>query len=196
MLDRRKFIAGAAAATAMSGVGLGASATTAESSYLELGGPQIAPELMPQVVRVKRDFVPGSIIVVSSRYHLYFITKTGQAIRYGVAVGRGELVFRGEAMVGRKVEWPSWKPTPAMIERNPAAYARYAEGMPGGPNNPLGARALYLFQNGHDTAVRIHGTIEPQSIGQSVSNGCIRMVNEHVIDLYNRVALGAPVSVY
>jgi lipoprotein-anchoring transpeptidase ErfK/SrfK len=84
-----------------------------------------------------------------------------------------------------------------MVERNPGAYAKYAEkGMEGGPKNPLGARAIYLFQNGHDTAVRIHGTIEPNSIGTSVSNGCLRMVNPHVIDLYARVQLGALVTVY
>ena len=83
-----------------------------------------------------------------------------------------------------------------MIARNPGAYAKYADGMPGGPKNPLGARAIYLFQDGRDTAIRIHGTIEPNSIGKSVSNGCLRMVNAHVIDLYDRVALGAPVMVY
>ena len=83
-----------------------------------------------------------------------------------------------------------------MIARNPAAYAKYADGMPGGPKNPLGARAIYLYQDGHDTAIRIHGTVEPNSIGRSVSNGCLRMVNDHVIDLYNRVELGAPVMVY
>jgi lipoprotein-anchoring transpeptidase ErfK/SrfK len=83
-----------------------------------------------------------------------------------------------------------------MIQRDPASYAKYADGMPGGPNNPLGARALYLFQNGYDTFYRIHGTTAPETIGQSVSNGCIRMLNDHVIDLYNRVPIGAHVWVY
>ena len=157
----------------------------------------IAPEFYPVAVTVKRSFEPGSIIVVSSKHFLYFITRKGHAIRYGVAVGKAELVFRGLAQVGEKVEWPRWKPTPEMVERNPAAYARYAEkGMEGGPKNPLGARAIYLHQNGIDTAIRIHGTIEPDSIGHSVSNGCIRMVNAHVVDLYQRVALGAAVTVY
>ncbi|MGB3178690.1 MAG: L,D-transpeptidase [Albidovulum sp.] len=158
-------------------------------------GLTIAPEFYPAVVRVKRSFEPGSIHVVSSQHYLYLITSRGQAIRYGVAVGRAELAFRGAAEVGRKAEWPSWKPTPEMLERNPA-YARYADGMPGGPKNPLGARAIYLYQNGRDTAIRIHGTTEPNSIGRSVSNGCLRMVNDHVIDLYERVELGASVSVY
>ncbi len=158
---------------------------------------KIAPEFYPVAVTVKRTFVPGTIIVLSSKYFLYFITRKGHAIRYGVAVGKAELVFRGRATVGEKAEWPSWKPTPEMVERNPAAYAKYAEtGMEGGPRNPLGARAIYLYQNGIDTAIRIHGTIEPNSIGYSVSNGCIRMVNAHVIDLYRRVALGAEVTVY
>ncbi len=160
-------------------------------------GLTIAEELYPAVVPVKRSFPVGSIIVISSKHFLYFIARPGTAIRYGVAVGRAELVFRGEATVSVKKEWPTWKPTPEMVERSPEHYAKWAdEAMPGGPGNPLGARAMYLFQGTTDTAVRIHGTVEPNSIGTSVSNGCLRMVNEHVIDLYSRVALGAPVTVY
>ncbi len=160
-------------------------------------GLKIAPQYYPVSVSVRRDLEPGSIIVLSNQHFLYYILEPGVALRYGVAVGKAELVFRGEAVVGKKVEWPSWKPTPEMIERNPAAYAKYAEkGMEGGPKNPLGARAIYLFQDGRDTAIRIHGTIEPNSIGHSVSNGCLRMVNEHVIDLYNRVQMGAKVTVF
>lgn len=195
MLHRRGFLAGATSLAALAAFprpGLAA----AKPVYLDVGGPQIAPELMPQIVRVKRDFAPGSIIIVSARHYLYFFTEKGEAIRYGVAVGKAELVFRGQAVIGEMKEWPSWKPTDEMIARNPAAYAKYADGMPGGPKNPLGARAMYLHQDGRDTAIRIHGTIEPLSIGKSVSNGCIRMVNEHVIDLYNRVGLGTPVTVY
>jgi lipoprotein-anchoring transpeptidase ErfK/SrfK len=167
------------------------------SAETPLPGVTIAPELWPVLVRVKPEFAPGSIIVLSSKYFLYYITRKGHAIRYGVAVGKAELQFRGVAEVGAKTEWPSWKPTPEMVERNPKAYAKYAEkGMPGGPGNPLGARAIYLYQNGFDTAVRIHGTVEPNSIGRSVSNGCIRMLNEHVTDLYARVELGVPVTVF
>jgi lipoprotein-anchoring transpeptidase ErfK/SrfK len=161
-----------------------------------LEGVSIAPEFYPTILPVKREFVPGSIIVISSQHFLYYIARKGVAIRYGVAVGKAELVFRGECVVGKKVEWPSWKPTPEMIERNPKAYKKYEDGMPGGPTNPLGARAMYLFQDGRDTAIRIHGTTEPNSIGHSVSNGCLRMVNDHAIDLYNRVEMGAPVTVY
>jgi lipoprotein-anchoring transpeptidase ErfK/SrfK len=145
---------------------------------------------------VKREFAPGSIHVLSNVHYLYYIVEPRKAIRYGVAVGKAELVFRGEAVVRKKVEWPSWTPTPEMIQRSPEHYKKYEEGMPGGPGNPLGARALYLFQGDRDTAIRIHGTIEPNSIGHSVSNGCLRMVNEHVIDLYNRVTVGTPVTVY
>lgn len=198
MIDRRSLMQGAAAA-AMLGLARPAEAIPAVEPpppSAPIPGLTLAPELYPTVVTVRRDLVPGSIHVLSSKHYLYYIVRKGVAIRYGVAVGKAELVFRGAAEVGKKVEWPSWKPTPEMVARNPGAYAKYADGMPGGPRNPLGARAIYLFQDGHDTAIRIHGTIEPNSIGKSVSNGCLRMVNDHVIDLYNRVELGAPVVVY
>lgn len=198
MLTRRQF-AQSAAAFGLTLVAAPALALRTEDIVLPpapIPGVGIAPELYPTIVSVKSEFEPGSIHVLSSRYFLYYIARKGVAIRYGVAVGKAELVFRGACIVGRKAEWPSWTPTPEMIERNPAAYAKYADGMPGGPKNPLGARAIYLYQDGRDTAIRIHGTIEPNSIGKSVSNGCLRMVNDHVIDLYDRVAIGAPVIVY
>ena len=197
MIDRRSLIATAAAA-AVAGAAPAHAFGKPDIALppAPLPGLKIAPELYPTLVRVKRSFEPGSIHVISSQHFLYYIVKPRFAIRYGVAVGKAELVYRGEAVVGRKVEWPSWKPTPEMIERDPAAYEKYADGMPGGPENPLGARALYLYHDGIDTAIRIHGTTQPNSIGRSVSNGCLRMVNDHVIDLYNRVALGTPVTVY
>lgn len=157
----------------------------------------IGAQYYPTEVAVKPELAVGSIIVVSDKFFLYHIIAPGRAMRYGVAVGRSELQFRGAAVVGRKVEWPNWKPTPEMVARSPSHYAKYAEnGMPGGPGNPLGARAMYLFQNGHDTAIRIHGTVEPSSIGHAVSNGCLRMVNDHVIALYAQVPVGTPVMVY
>ncbi|MFT3687861.1 L,D-transpeptidase [Paenirhodobacter sp.] len=156
----------------------------------------IAKRYYPTEVNVRPDLKVGSIIIVSDKYFLYHIIAPGKAMRYGVAVGRDELKFRGQAVVARKVRWPSWTPTPEMIERNPKAYKKYADGMPGGPGNPLGARALYLFQDGRDTAIRIHGTTEPSSIGRAVSNGCLRMVNDHVIALFNAVPIGTPVTVY
>jgi lipoprotein-anchoring transpeptidase ErfK/SrfK len=155
---------------------------------------QLPENLRPVTVRVKSQFQPGQIVVLTASHYLYLVTKPGEARRFGVGVGKEGLNFRGEAVIGRKAEWPSWRPTPEMIERNPR-YARFADGMPGGPQNPLGARALYLYQNGHDTAFRIHGTTEPGSIGRSVSNGCIRMLNENVTELYELVPIGTRVTV-
>ena len=186
MLTRRHFIATAAAACA-AGPGL---AQTPEEFVL----PE---EFLPRYVRVKTDYAPGQIMIVPQTRFLYLITDKNKAIRYAVGVGKAGLDFKGTALIQAKKEWPSWRPTDEMIERQPELYAKYEEeGMPGGPNNPLGARALYLFQNGYDTFYRIHGTTEPRSIGRSVSNGCIRMLNSHVIDLYDRVPLGTPVTVF
>jgi lipoprotein-anchoring transpeptidase ErfK/SrfK len=113
--------------------------------------------------------------------------ENGKAMRYGVGVGREGLAFTGTAEIGRKAEWPHWTPTPDMIKREPKRYAKWAGGMDGGTDNPLGARALYLFKEGKDTLYRIHGTNEPNTIGHAVSAGCIRMMNQDVIDLYRRV---------
>ncbi|MFM2354817.1 MAG: hypothetical protein RLZZ528_553 [Pseudomonadota bacterium] len=197
---RREFVAAGLSATA-AGL-LAAPVMAAQDAPLTVpAGPieglTIAPEFYPAILNVKRDLEVGSIHVISSKHFLYYIARKGVAIRYGVAVGRAELVYRGAATVGAMKEWPTWKPTPEMVARSPEKYAKYAETvMPGGPNNPLGARAIYLFEGERDTAIRIHGTTEPNSIGKSVSNGCLRMVNEHVIDLYARVQLGTPVTVY
>ena len=151
----------------------------------------------PTEVPIREGFEVGSIVVVSGDYYLYHVIAPGRAVRYGVAVGKDELVWKGRALVGRKVEWPSWTPTPEMVKRNPSHYKKYEDGMPGGSENPLGARALYLHTvAGNDTAIRIHGTTEPGSIGRSVSNGCIRMRNEAVMDLFDKVPIGTPVYVY
>ncbi len=126
------------------------------------------------------------------------MTQSGVARRYGVGVGRAGLEFTGTAEIAVKKEWPTWRPTNEMIEREPNTYSKFVDNdyvQPGGPGNPLGARALYLFQNGRDTFFRIHGTTSPRSIGQSVSNGCIRMLNTHVEDLYDRVPIGTVVTV-
>ncbi|MBU2957101.1 L,D-transpeptidase [Paracoccus sp. 1_MG-2023] len=165
-----------------------------------LASAQAAPAADPYVpteVAIRDDFEVGSIVVVSKDFFLYHVVAPGRAVRYGVAVGTAELVWKGKATIGRKVEWPSWRPTQSMIERDPDAYAKYADGMPGGPKNPLGARALYLYdKNGNDTAIRIHGTTNPGSIGKAVSNGCLRMRNEAVIALFEKVPLGTPVYVF
>ena len=152
----------------------------------------------PQVVRIKKELAPGQILVLPRSYYLYWVTEERKAIRYGVGVGRAGLEFTGTATIDVKKEWPTWRPTPDMIEREPRTYSRFVDNdyiMPGGPDNPLGARALYLFQNGVDTYFRIHGTTQPQTIGSSISNGCIRLTNEHVADLYDRVPVGTVVTV-
>ncbi|MGR3199455.1 MAG: L,D-transpeptidase [Paracoccus sp. (in: a-proteobacteria)] len=159
--------------------------------------PVAADPYVPTEVAIRDDLEVGSIVVVSRDFFLYHVVAPGRAIRYGVAVGKDELVWKGKATIGRKVEWPSWRPTQDMIERNPDAYQKYADGMPGGPKNPLGARALYLYNaQGQDTAIRIHGTTDPGSIGRAVSNGCLRMRNEAVISLFDQVPVGTPVYVF
>ncbi|MEM7462899.1 MAG: L,D-transpeptidase [Pseudomonadota bacterium] len=149
----------------------------------------------PQTIFYPGRYRTGTIIVDPANHFLYLVNRPGMARRYGVGVGRAGLAFKGSATIERKAEWPSWTPTQNMIRREPEKYARFAGGVPGGINNPLGARALYLYKGNRDTYYRIHGTTQPSSIGQSVSNGCIRMINDHVIDLYNRVPLGTPVVV-
>ncbi|SFO95369.1 L,D-transpeptidase [Tranquillimonas alkanivorans] len=153
-------------------------------------------EMRPRYVRVRRDAQVGSIHVFPNLFHLYLITAPGEAIEYHVAVGEEGRNFTGRATIERKEEWPSWTPTQNMIRREPEVYARYADGVPGGPDNPLGARALYLYRNGRDTYYRIHGTPQPWTIGRAVSSGCVRLTNQDIIDLYERVPLGAPVRVY
>ena len=131
---------------------------------------------------------------------LYLVQDGGQAIRYGVGVGREGFGWSGTANVREKREWPDWYPPKEMVQRQPELRRQLAElqsgiGMAGGPRNPLGARALYLWQGNKDTLFRIHGTVEPWTIGSSVSSGCIRMINQDVIDLYQRTPLGAKVVV-
>lgn len=133
---------------------------------------------------------PGTIIVDTKQRLLYFVLPDGNAIRYGVAVGNEAYGWTGTANVARKAEWPNWNPPADMVKRWP-----HVRPTKGGPQNPLGARALYLYEGNKDTLYRIHGTNEPEKIGQAVSSGCIRMRNIDAIDLYNRVELGAKVIV-
>ncbi len=137
----------------------------------------------------------GTIVIDSKNKFLYLVEGWGKARRYGVAVGREGLGWTGTATVHSKTEWPRWIPTKEMVERDPGHYKKYEDGMDGGPNNPLGARAMYLWQGNKDTYIRIHGTTAPSSIGRAASNGCFRMLNEHVIDLYGRVKEGTTVVV-
>jgi lipoprotein-anchoring transpeptidase ErfK/SrfK len=133
---------------------------------------------------------PGTIIVDTKQKFLYYVQPNGKAIRYGVAVGDEAFGWTGTATIKRKAEWPSWTPPAEMVRRWP--HVRYTAG---GPENPLGARALYLYEGGRDTLYRIHGTNEPEKIGRAVSSGCIRMRNIDVIDLFNRVPVGTKVVV-
>lgn len=138
----------------------------------------------------------GSIVVDTRSHHLYFIQPGGKAIRYGVATGQDAMGWTGRVYVGSMQEWPRWIPPKDMLERWPHLQPTAdAGGLPGGPDNPLGARALYLYQDGKDTMYRIHGTNEPESIGHGVSSGCIRMRSIDAIDLYNRVKVGTKVLV-
>jgi lipoprotein-anchoring transpeptidase ErfK/SrfK len=143
------------------------------------------------VVDYTRKEAPGSILVDTDARYLYYVMPGGKAIRYGVAVGEEAMAFSGVATVGRMAEWPDWIPTAEIQER----LGPYPKRVAGGPANPLGARALYLYESNKDTLYRIHGTNQPEYIGQAISSGCIRMVNEDVIDLFDRVRTGATVVV-
>jgi lipoprotein-anchoring transpeptidase ErfK/SrfK len=183
---RRDFIAAALAFGAASP----AAAQVAAPAF------ELPEDFKPRYVRV-RNVVPFEIHVVPAEFALYWTLPEGKAIRYAVGIGRAGLYEPGVFHVGAKKEWPSWTPTQEMIERNPDAYARWADGMPGGPGNPLGSHAIYLFTPDRgDTFLRIHGTTEPQTIGQRVSNGCVRLVNSHVAHLYEQVPLDARVVLH
>lgn len=154
----------------------------------------IDPRYQAQTVSFS-GYKPGTIVIDPSKYFLYLVETPTTARRYGIAVGKVGLEFKGKATVNAKREWPRWIPTKDMIERSPGQYSRYKNGMDGGPGNPLGSRAMYLFQGHKDTYIRIHGTTQPWTIGSPASNGCFRMTNEDVMDLYNRVQLGTEVVV-
>ncbi|MGH6682157.1 MAG: L,D-transpeptidase [Bradyrhizobium sp.] len=143
------------------------------------------------LVDYHRNEQPGSILIDTDARSLYYVLPGHRAVRYGVAVGGEAMAFSGVATVGRKREWPDWIPTPEIQAR----LGPYPSRVPGGAANPLGARALYLYQGNKDTLYRIHGTNQPEYIGQAISSGCIRMTNRDVIDLYNRVKPGATVVV-
>ncbi|MBN9259223.1 MULTISPECIES: L,D-transpeptidase [unclassified Mesorhizobium] len=155
---------------------------------------KVKPEFVPQDVNFT-GYEPGTIVIDTSARRLYLVESFSTARRYAIAVGREGLQFKGTVAVGDKQEWPRWIPTLDMQKREPKHYGQYKDGMPGGGENPLGARAIYLYDGKKDTHLRIHGTIAPQSIGTSASNGCFRMMNEHVMDLYSRVKVGTKVVI-
>ena len=150
----------------------------------------IAEPYRRHIVEYHRKELPGTIVVDSDARYLYFVEADGKAIRYGITVGEEAMAWSGVAKVGRMTEWPSWTPTPGERQRMdvPAFVSP-------GPQNPMGARAMYLFNGNKDTLYRIHGTNQPEYIGEAISSGCIRMTNEDVIDLYKRVKTGTVVVV-
>jgi lipoprotein-anchoring transpeptidase ErfK/SrfK len=156
---------------------------------------EVDPRFLRREVAYYGREEPGTVVIDTSARYLYLVREGGRAMRYGIGVGKEGLAWAGRARVGRKATWPGWTPTANMIRREPERNAKWASGMPGGLSNPLGARALYLYDNGVDTMYRIHGTTEPWSIGQSVSSGCIRLFNQDIIDLHSRVPVGSPVVV-
>lgn len=161
--------------------------------------PAVDPAKVPdqfqrQVVDFATAEVPGTVVINPATRHLYFVTGDGKAIRYGISVGKAGFEWSGEAKVTNRRNWPTWTPPPEMIARKPE-LSKWEKGQPGGPSNPLGARALYLTTNGVDYGYRIHGTPDWWSIGKNASSGCIRMINQDVMDLFTRVPDGAKVIV-
>ncbi len=160
----------------------------------------VNPTYLRQAVYYPTSEPPGTIVIDPHNHFLYLVEEGGRALRYGVGVGRQGFGWSGVASVHDKQAWPDWYPPREMLQRQPELMRQMSDlrgglGMPGGPRNPLGARALYLWQGNKDTLYRIHGTVEPWTIGTSVSSGCIRMINQDVIDLYQRAAVGAKVVV-
>jgi len=184
LLDRRSMLL-AGMASAAAGPTL-----AAVDSY------HVPEEQRPRIVDIRAGFQANEIHVDPGQFALYWTLPDGKAIRYTVGIGTEGRYHSGTYRIRRKAEWPRWTPTPAMIRREPEVYKPYAAGMEGGGLNPLGARALYLYHGDRDTYLRIHGTPKPQTVAARVSNGCVRMINAHVIDLYNRVPTGTRVVLH
>lgn len=156
---------------------------------------KLNPRFLRQRVDPPRQAPPGTILVSVTEHHLYFVNEDGSAIRYGVGVGKQGYLWKGVGRIARVAAWPRWTPTSDMRARLPELES-HKDGVEGGLQNPLGARALYIYQNGHDTLYRVHGTPEWWSVGRSVSSGCIRMLQQDVIDLSKRAVTGASIIVY
>ena len=160
----------------------------------EVNPRRIKRKFRRQMVEFEGMEQPGTIVVDPDARFLYHVLSYGSAVRYGVGVGRAGFAWAGDAKVGMKRRWPRWVPPREMVDRDPRAR-EWVNGQPGGPENPLGARALYLYSGGQDTLYRIHGTNEPKSIGKAMSSGCIRMLNQDIAELYDNVIVGTPVIV-
>ncbi|WP_088343490.1 MULTISPECIES: L,D-transpeptidase [Rhodomicrobium] len=214
MIDRRAFVFGAPLVLAGCASRGRRELTSIDAGpdryYLAMYGPvdtepfpvpainlrRIDPKFLRREVSYETREAVGTIVVDPNARYAYLVEPGGRAIRYGVGVGREEAFnFKGTAVIARKAEWPRWIPTQDMIKREPDRYGPWAGGMEGGPENPLGPRALYLYAGGRDTYYRLHGTVEPWTIGTMVSSGCVRLMNQDIIDLYERVGVGTKVVV-
>lgn len=155
---------------------------------------KVDPKYYRRTVRYETNEAPGTIIVDPANYYVYRVEGDGLATRYGANVGRAGFLWSGDAYVGRKGEWATWTPPKEMIKRQPES-AKYAGGMPGGLDNPLGARTLYLYQNGTYTLFTIYATSDPESIGQGVTSGCVGLLSQDMIDLYSKTPVKTKVVV-
>jgi len=208
LLSRRSFLIGSAAALGALGQ---AGCTTGGMTRAEAArvyGPvpdeqfpipavdvkKVDPDYYRRTVRYDTDKAPGTIIVDPGNYFVYRVEEEGLATRYGANVGRAGFLWSGDAYVGRKAEWPTWTPPKEMILRQPEA-AKYAGGMPGGLDNPLGARTLYLYQNGAYTLYTIYSTSHPETIGTNLTSGCIGLLTQDMLHLYSRTPVGTNVVV-
>lgn len=215
--SRRKFLLGGASLTAVALSGCATAPSRMErveartgipAKYREIYGPvygepfpvpavnlaRLDEQYWRQVVDDPTGERPGTIVVSTSERFLYLVRDGGKAMRYGVGIGREGFAWSGRGYIAYKREWPTWTPPADMIEREPY-LEEYRNGMPPGPQNPLGARALYIFEDGRDTLYRVHGNPDETSIGRAVSSGCVRLLQQDIIDLYGRVSSGAPIKV-
>ncbi len=211
MLTRRHFVVSGAAMFSAAIPGAGWATPTSNRSKWSTWDAQVTPSsydpatsnpwgfhrrFLPQRVEAKSGLTPGDIHVDAVARYLYHIGDDGTAMRFGVAIARGNLYEPGTYTIRRKARWPTWTPTAAMIERDPDLYEQHAGGMDGGPSNPLGSRAFYLYLGNRDTYLRIHGTPSPWSIGGRASSGCVRMVMAHINGLYEQVSTGSTAYLY
>lgn len=200
-MNKAKILIAALTAAVIALPGLSANASSKKHAqrsedtvYVDIHKP-VAEKFNRRIVRLNTNENPGTIIVDTTNKFLYFIVDNGHAVRYGIGVGREGFGWSGVMKVARKAEWPGWTPPKEMIAREARRGHMLPAHMEGGEDNPLGARALYLYGKGGDSGFRIHGTTQPWSIGLNMSSGCIRMMNKDVIDLFNRVPVGTKVIV-
>ncbi len=195
-LDRRSFLAGSAAALGAAALS-GCASTENPAAKFYAAVPtekfpipavdisKVDPKFLRQLVRYESREAPGTIIVDPRNYFVYRIEDDGMATRYGANVSRPGFLWNGDVYVGRKAEWPTWTPPKEMMARQPEAR-KYAGGMPGGLDNPLGARVLYLYKNGVYTVYTIYSTSDPETIGQGITSGCTGLLSQDMLDLYSR----------